>query len=86
MKKKIYSDWENLPKRHITGNITKGCLVLEGGTFVIAPSKKVTVTRLESDVEKLGDLYWMGYNDTLNVIDDLRTILIYKAIRPMSLS
>lgn len=44
----------------------------EGKVFVIAPSKPVTVSRLESDVEKLGDLYWMGYNDTLSLISDLK--------------
>ena len=34
-----------------------------GRIFVIAPSVPVTVGRVEGDMEKLGDLYWRGYND-----------------------
>ena len=37
----------------------------EGTIYTIAPSSPVEVTRFESDVEKLGDLYWQGYNDVL---------------------
>ena len=37
----------------------------EGRFFVLHPSEKVTVKRLESDLEKLGELYWLGYNDAL---------------------
>lgn len=36
----------------------------EGRVFVIAPSEPVTVGRVEGDMDKLGDLYWLGYNDT----------------------
>lgn len=47
----------------------------EGRIFVIAPSAKVTVSRLEGDMEKLGDLYWLGYNDTISLLDPLRRYL-----------
>ena len=47
----------------------------QGRIFVIAPSQKVTVGRLEGDMNKLGDLYWLGYNDTLSRLDDLRSYL-----------
>lgn len=35
----------------------------EGRIFVIAPSEHVTVKRVESNMNKLGHLYWLGYND-----------------------
>ncbi len=47
----------------------------EGKIFVIAPSENVTVTRLERDVEKLGDLYQLGYNDMKNNLDKLKEYL-----------
>ena len=34
-----------------------------GRIFLIQPSQVVTIGRVEGDVEKLGELYWMGYND-----------------------
>lgn len=43
--------------------------------FVIAPSKKVTVSRFEGDMDKLGDLYWLGYNDAKNSLKDLKEYL-----------
>ena len=42
---------------------------------MIAPSQKVTVGRLERDMNKLGDLYWLGYNDALSRLDSLRSYL-----------
>ena len=36
----------------------------EGKIFVFAPSINDPVSRLEADVEKLGDWYFLGYNDT----------------------
>ena len=46
-----------------------------GRIFVIAPSRKVTVGRLETNMDKLGDLYWLGYQDTLDRMDSLRNYL-----------
>ena len=47
----------------------------EGKVFVIAPSKPVEVTRFEGDMEKLGDLYWLGYNDANQNIDKIKDYL-----------
>ena len=47
----------------------------QGRIFVLAPSQKVTVGRLESNMNKLGDLYWLGYKDTLNRLASLRNYL-----------
>ena len=47
----------------------------KGRLFVIAPSQKVTVSRLEGNMDKLGSLYWLGYNDMLNQLASLRNYL-----------
>ena len=47
----------------------------EGRILRIAPSVPVTVSRLESDMEKLGDLYWLGCADCLDALDELRLYL-----------
>ncbi|MBR4224401.1 MAG: patatin family protein, partial [Oscillospiraceae bacterium] len=46
-----------------------------GEIFIIAPSKPVTVTRFEGDIDKLSTLYWLGYYDTYNSIAALRRYL-----------
>ncbi len=50
-------------------------LTKENRVYTIAPSEPVTVSRIESDMEKLGDLYYLGYNDTLNQIEELKKYL-----------
>ncbi len=47
----------------------------EGRIFVIAPSIPIHVGRVESDMEKLGALYYQGYIDGLNSIQDLKKYL-----------
>lgn len=47
----------------------------DGRLFVIAPSRPVKVSRLEKDMEKLGDLYWLGYNDCVNNLINLQSYL-----------
>ncbi len=47
----------------------------EGVAYVIAPSKAVEVTRFEGDMEKLGDLYWLGYNDAKSQIEGVKEYL-----------
>ncbi len=47
----------------------------EGRLLLLAPSKPVTVTRLEKDMEKLGDLYWLGYQDCLDRLEEIKTYL-----------
>ena len=43
--------------------------------FTIAPSKPVNVSRVEGDMDKLGDLYYMGYLDGLNQIQRIKEYL-----------
>jgi len=50
-------------------------LVEEGRIFRIAPSERVTVSRLEGDMEKLGALYYLGYRDAEANYDALREYL-----------
>lgn len=47
----------------------------QGRIFVIAPSEPVTVTRLEKDMEKLGELYWKGQRDAQAQLYALREYL-----------
>ena len=46
-----------------------------GRVFVMAPSEEVTVSRFEGDMEKLGELYWLGYRDMENRLDELQNYL-----------
>lgn len=43
--------------------------------FLIAPSEPVTVTRFDGDMDKLGDLYWLGFRDAEARIGELRQYL-----------
>ena len=47
----------------------------EGRIIMISPSQPVTVGRIEKDVEKLGKLYYLGYNDAMNSMDDIKKYL-----------
>lgn len=47
----------------------------EGKVFVISPSGPANVSRFESDIEKIGELYYMGYNDTLKLIPQIKEYL-----------
>ena len=46
-----------------------------GNIFLIAPSEKVLVSRFEGDMEKLGELYWLGYHDLEENLPALRAYL-----------
>ena len=48
----------------------------KGEIFLIAPSKPVTVTRFDGDMDKLGDLYWLGYHDMEARIEELKQFII----------
>lgn len=50
-------------------------LEAKGRIFVLAPSEPVSVSRLESDMEKLGSLYRLGCSDTINKLEALREYL-----------
>lgn len=47
----------------------------EGRIFVIGPSSDESVSRLEADIEKLGDWYFLGYNDMKEKMDELKAYL-----------
>ncbi len=49
-------------------------LHMKGRLLQITPSAKVTVSRLEGDMEKLGNLYWLGYRDG---VENVKRILDY---------
>lgn len=47
----------------------------EGRIFVIAPSKKVEVSAVESNMEKLGELYFLGIKDMADSLLKLKAYL-----------
>ena len=47
----------------------------EGRIFRIAPSEPVLIDNMEGDVEKLGDLYWLGVYDCFEQLPALRAYL-----------
>ena len=47
----------------------------EGRIYRCAPSQPVTVRRVEKDMEKLGELYFLGYHDCLENIEGLKEYL-----------
>lgn len=50
----------------------------EGRIFLIEPSGEVTVERLERDMEKLGMLYIMGYEDAKKAVPALKNYLNFQ--------
>lgn len=49
-----------------------------GRTFVLAPSRPVTISRFEKNMEALGELYHLGYDDMDRNIDALHEYLSSK--------
>lgn len=47
----------------------------EGRLYRFAPSEPITIGKIEGDVERLGDLYWLGCYDCMTHIDELREYL-----------
>ena len=47
----------------------------EGKCFILYPSKPVKVHRLERDMNKLGELYWLGYEDMKREMPNLKEYL-----------
>ena len=52
----------------------------EGKIFTICPSKLINIDRLEEDMEKLGEYYWLGFNDCKNKLDSLKEYLNIKKL------
>ena len=47
----------------------------QGRVFVVSPSQNITVDRMEGDMEKLGNWYWLGYEDGKNAISGMKAYL-----------
>jgi len=47
----------------------------EGRVMIIYPSEPVNISRLETDIEKLGELYKLGYKDGTNAIESVKAYL-----------
>ena len=50
----------------------------EDRVFVISPSRSMHIGRMEKDLEKLGEWYWLGYRDAQALLPDLRAYLTRK--------
>ena len=46
-----------------------------GRIFTIYPSEPITISRLETDMDKLGQLYYLGYEDAKGQLAKLKTYL-----------
>ena len=46
-----------------------------GRVFMISPSRPIEASNMESDMEKLGGLYHMGYGDAVNAMGALKSYL-----------
>lgn len=82
MTKRLYAGFPALEQKLESMNYdyNKQCdelikLENEGRIFTIAPSKPVNISRVEGDVDKLADLYYMGYLDGLNQIQKVKEYL-----------
>ena len=47
----------------------------QGRIFVISPSRFMNIGRMEKDLEKLGEWYWLGYRDAQNAMPALKAYL-----------
>lgn len=50
-------------------------LEAEGRVFVIAPRLPITISRLEGDMNRLGEVYWMGVADMRSRLEALKEYL-----------
>lgn len=50
-------------------------LVLQKKVYSLTPSKPVTISRLEKDLDKLSDLYYLGYFDAMSHFDEVKAFL-----------
>ena len=80
--KKIYHNYPNLANQLMISNFRYNQeldeiekLKEDGKVFVIAPKTEILVKRIEGDMEKLGELYWQGYNECLSILPSLMEYL-----------
>lgn len=76
---RVYRKYPDFAKRLSRSNIdyNRQCdeierLHREGRLMRCAPSQPVTVSRMESNIEKLGELYWLGYDDCRDQLASIR--------------
>lgn len=79
---RVYRKYPQFARRQARSDIAynKQCDELqllheEGRLYQLAPSEAVAVRRIESDMEKLGELYWLGYHDCINNLAELKHYL-----------
>ena len=79
---RVYRKYPKLARRMALSNLAynKQCDEIErlhraGRLLRFAPSRNVTVTRIEKDMEKLGKLYWLGWKDCCDNLDRIRKYL-----------
>ncbi len=65
---------------HINREYNRQCeetekLAEEGRIFILAPSRPITISRIEKDLEKLADLYWLGVRDAIDHLDEIKAYL-----------
>ncbi|MBR0481179.1 MAG: patatin family protein [Firmicutes bacterium] len=79
---RVYGKYERFAKQysHINKEYNRQCeetlkLAEKGRIFIIAPSKPVTISRIEKDIDKLADLYWLGVSDALEQLDSMKNYL-----------
>lgn len=80
--RRIYHNYPELARSlsNIDADYNRQCdecdrLHAEGRVFQFTPSEPVTVGKIEGDVERLGDLYWLGCYDAMTQLDALREYL-----------
>lgn len=66
---------ENANKRYNLDAEFLENLANKGGILAISPSEEVQVSRLDDDLEKLGDLYFLGYKDCTNKLPEIKKYL-----------
>lgn len=66
---------KNSSKKYNEDTLMMQKLEEEGKIFVIEPSRKVDVSRLEKDENKLVDLYELGYSDASSKLNELKKYL-----------
>ena len=80
----VFSGIEHLPRGQAIaesdGRYNRECdelekLKEEGRVYVISPSSSNSVSRLEKDMEKLGEFYYLGYSDGQSHLDSLMDYL-----------
>ncbi len=80
--RRVYRAYPNLVRSlsEVDARYNRQCDDIErlhaaGRLFRFAPSEPITIDKIEGDVEKLGDVYWLGVYDCLEHLDDLRRYL-----------